>query len=195
MNNLLPKQGEVYYLPGFLSAEESLGFYHRLLEEIEWLEKPIMIFGKKMMQPRLVAWHGDKDASYKYSGLKLTPKPWTSDLLDLKQRVEESCKSSFNSVLLNLYRNETDSNGWHADDEPELGDNPIIASLSFGETRDFLLKHKTQKDLKTKIPLENGSLLIMRGETQRFWKHCLPKRTRNLEPRINLTFRLIDPPT
>lgn len=191
LSNQLPKQGEVFYFPGFYGPEESLDFYKRLQSEIPWKEEPITIFGKKIMQPRLISWHGDSGTFYKYSGLQLTPEPWTSSLEKIKNNIENYCDRSFNSALLNLYRNQQDSNGWHSDDEKELGEKPFIASVSFGETRDFLLKHKAEKDLKVKISLEPGSLLIMAGKTQECWRHTLPKRARELGPRINLTFRRI----
>lgn len=143
------------------------------------------------MQPRLVAWYGDRHLKYKYSGLELLALEWTSELLSLKHKIENFCLQSFNSVLLNLYRNQNDSNGWHSDDEKELGEDPYIASVSLGQQRDFILKHKNQPELKVKIALQSGSLLIMKGSCQKYWKHTLPKRTGPLGPRINLTYRKI----
>lgn len=188
--NLLPLDGEAYFLKNFLDADRSNELMRVLESSLNWKEEKVRIFGKWIMQPRKVAWYGDPGTDYTYSGLKHSPDVWTKELLSLKSMVEEKLSESFNSVLANLYRNERDSNGWHSDNEKELGENPVIASLSFGETREFLMRHK-QKDFKLKIPLETGSLLVMKGGTQAFWKHTLPKRTRRLGPRINLTFRKI----
>jgi alkylated DNA repair dioxygenase AlkB len=143
-------------------------------------------------QPRLVAWYGDRGSDYTYSGIKLTPRPWTDLLRDIKKRVETVSATAFNSVLLNYYRDNRDSMGFHSDDEPELGVRPIIASLSFGEERTFVLKHKVNKLAKpVRLRLESGSLLLMKGETQRYWKHGIAKTSRPCGPRINLTFRRI----
>lgn len=190
-NNLLPEQGEVFYFPEFLSPEDSQLAFNRLNGETPWRSEEIVLFGRSVMQPRLFAWYSDPGLSYGYSGLKMEILPWTPFLLDLKKRVEVKCKRHFNSVLLNLYRNEKDSNGWHSDDESELGPQPFIASLSLGEERDFLMKHKIDKEKKLKLSLASGSLLTMSGDSQKYWKHCLPKRSRPLGPRINLTFREI----
>ncbi len=189
--NLLPKDGCVLYFPHFLNKKIIKKAYEEILETTPWREEEIMIFGKKVMQPRLFSWHADPGITYKYSGLQLTPEAWTPLLLELKESVERPSAETFNSVLINLYRDQRDSNGWHSDDEKELGRQPTIASLSFGEGRDFHLKHK-KEDLGTvKIHLESGSLLIMKGATQQYWKHSIPKRSRPLQPRINLTFRNI----
>ncbi len=189
--NLLPKDGCVFYYSQFLNQNNIKKVFDELLKKTPWREEEITLFGKKVMQPRLFSWHADPGITYKYSGLQLTPEPWTPLLLRLKKSVEEPSEETFNSVLINLYRDQKDSNGWHSDDEKELGPQPTIASLSLGQARDFHLKHK-KEDLGTlKIHLEPGSLLIMKGVTQKFWKHSIPKRSRPLQPRINLTFRKI----
>lgn len=150
------------------------------------------MFGRQVAIPRLQAWYGDPNCTYRYSGLQLNPLPWTPDLLQLKARVEKLCQHTFNSVLLNLYRTGSDSNGWHSDDEKELGEQPVIASLSLGETRRFRLRHKYDKDIAPiNLNLSSGSLLCMSGHSQSCWQHCIPKTARTVGPRINLTFRNI----
>ncbi len=166
----------------------------QLTDGIEWRQEDITLFGKTYQQPRLIAWHGDSDASYRYSGKVYQPQPWTELLLRLKGVVEEASAGQFNSVLLNYYRDGRDSMGLHADDEPELGREPVIASLSLGETRSLYFRHRMRKDLKTvNVPLPSGSLLLMRGPTQQYWKHGVRKLSRQCGPRINLTFRHIFP--
>lgn len=163
-----------------------------LIGAIPWRSESIVLWGKSYVQPRLIAWYGDKDARYTYSGLTLTPQAWSPTLLRIREHVERLSEAKFNSVLLNYYRNGQDSMGFHSDDEPELGATPIIASLSLGEERTFILKHKTQKQLKPlRLSLASGSLLLMRGETQRNWRHAIEKEKRPCGPRINLTFRRI----
>lgn len=188
-SNLLPKQGEVYYYPHFFTDNETTVFFSRLQTEIEWKQEPIKIFGREIMQPRLTAWYGDK--KYSYSGIDLTPLPWTDVLLLIKERIEEISQVQFNSVLLNYYRNNQDSMGWHRDNEKELGKNPVIGSVSFGATRRFCLRHHLEKELKTTVNIEDGGYLLMKGETQHYWHHSVPKESREIGPRINLTFRYI----
>jgi alkylated DNA repair dioxygenase AlkB len=159
--------------------------------ETDWQQYSIQIFGKMLPQPRLTAWYGDKDAAYCYSGIHLTPKPFTPLIQQIKEDLESFTGFHFNSVLMNLYRNQNDSMGWHSDDEKELGFEPKIASLSFGESRMFHLKHKTLKQLKIKVALNNGSLLVMQEKMQHNWLHAIPKSTQEKRPRINLTFRKI----
>ncbi len=168
--------------------------YDSLLKELidttDWRQEEITVYGKSYLQPRLSAWHGD--LSYSYSGIRLEPLPWTPTLLDLKARVEALTEHEFNSVLLNYYRDQNDSMGMHCDDERELGPQPAISSLSLGDERTFLLKHKTRKDLKTvKLALPAGSLLLMRRDTQQYWRHGINKERHPCGPRINLTFRTI----
>lgn len=188
--NILPCDGEVYYIPEFYPPEKSQAIYEVLLKEVDWEEKTIKIFGREVMQPRKIAWYGDDGITYTYSNLRQVTKPWIPVLNDLRQKVEETTGRQFNSVLLNLYRSDQDSMGWHSDDEPELGEQPFIASLSFGHARIFQLKHKT-RPFKTSLLLESGSLLLMGGSTQQYWKHQLPKRRALCGPRINLTFRWV----
>jgi alkylated DNA repair dioxygenase AlkB len=160
----------------------------KLIETTPWRQEEIMVYGKRNLQPRLSAWYGTVE--YAYSGISLKPWPWTETLLKLKQRLEAVIGHQFNSVLLNYYRDQNDSMGMHSDDEAELGKQPVIASLSLGEERSFLLRHKYRKDIKTiKLPLSSGSLLIMRGDTQSYWKHGIAKESKPCGPRVNLTFR------
>ncbi len=162
----------------------------RLIAETEWRQERITVYGKPYLQPRLSAWHGD--LSYRYSGIRLDPLPWTPLLQQLRRRVENATGLEFNSVLLNYYRDQNDAMGMHSDDERELGPRPAIASLSLGENRDFVLKHRTRKDLQTfKLPLESGSLLLMQGPTQQHWRHGINRLKKPCGPRLNLTFRKI----
>ncbi|QOL26995.1 alpha-ketoglutarate-dependent dioxygenase AlkB [Thalassotalea sp. LPB0316] len=174
------------YLPHFISLSRARALEKRLKDEIAFSQDKISLYGKAYDIPRLQAWFGD--ASYTYSGLKMNPQPWTPALLEIKHMVEEKTHCLFNSALVNLYRNHQDSVGWHSDDEPELGDNPMIASVSLGAKRTFKLKHKNTAE-KLDIPLVEGSLLIMSGETQRYWQHAVLKEKCNTAPRINITFR------
>ena len=167
---------------------------HELIEKTPWQQESITLYGKTHLQPRLLAWYGDPNAPYSYSGNTYQPRAWTPLLLQLRDRISAISGASFNSVLLNYYRNGNDSMGSHADDEPELGDRPVIASLSLGATRRLNFKHKTSRDLRPyNLDLPSGSLLLMRGETQCYWKHSVRKQTRPCGPRINLTFRRIYP--
>lgn len=162
----------------------------QLIDSIAWRQEQITVYGKSHLQPRLSAWHGE--LSYSYSGITMKPLPWTQTLMRIKECVEDLLAYEFNSVLLNLYRDHNDSMGMHSDNERELGERPMIASLSLGEERTFLLKHKTRKDLKTiKLPLPTGSLLLMKGSTQTHWNHGIAKEKRPCGPRVNLTFRRI----
>ncbi|HWT71373.1 MAG TPA: alpha-ketoglutarate-dependent dioxygenase AlkB [Oxalicibacterium sp.] len=184
----------VQWMPALFDDGEATALFEALSTSIEWRQEDILIFGKRVPQPRLTAWYGDADAPYRYSGLQLTPRPWTALLLQIRQRVEEVTRVQYNSVLLNLYRDGKDSMGWHSDDEPELGDEPTIASLSFGQPRPFQLKPKKRDSGKiVSIELTSGSLLVMRGATQRNFLHAIPKSSRIHAPRINLTFRMIVP--
>lgn len=185
---------ELLFDPDFLPPAEAQTLLQELTSRLAWKHEPIKLFGREVMQPRLTAWHGDAGASYRYSGLQLQPEPWTPALLHLRRQVEAATGATFNSVLLNLYRSGQDSMGWHADDEPELGPEPVIASVTLGATRNFRLKprdpqHTVHAPLT--LPLTAGSLLLMRGPTQRHWLHALPKTARPVGPRLNLTFRLV----
>ncbi|MEM0952748.1 MAG: alpha-ketoglutarate-dependent dioxygenase AlkB [Pseudomonadota bacterium] len=185
---------EVLYWPQpplDIDAGETLA---QLVDETQWRQDDVKIFGKTYAQPRLHAWHGDADSQYTYSGLTLQPEPWTPLLQTLRNAVSKVSGASFNSVLLNLYRDGRDSMGMHADDERELGPNPVIASLSFGEERVLTFKHRQRRELESvKLPLGHGSLLLMRGATQHHWKHGIAKLSRSCGPRLNLTFRQVNP--
>jgi alkylated DNA repair dioxygenase AlkB len=164
----------------------------RLIAEVPWRREQVVMWGRKIHQPRLTAWYGDPGRTYAYSGIELDPLPWTPILSDIKTRVEQASQAAFNSVLLNYYRDERDSVGFHSDDEPELGARPVIASLSLGAERKFVLKHKTLKSVKpVHLPSTSGSLLLMTGDTQHCWRHGIPKESRRCGPRVNLTFRTI----
>ena len=163
-----------------------------LIGETPWRQEKIAVWGKSFTQPRLVAWYGDPGRAYSYSGIRLDPLPWTPRLLGLKDRIESAASSRFNSVLLNYYRDNNDSMGMHSDDEKELGPTPSIASVSLGAERAFVMKSKFDLNAKPKrIVLASGSLLLMKGDTQKNYKHGVPKQSARLEPRVNLTFRAI----
>jgi alkylated DNA repair dioxygenase AlkB len=188
--------GEVYYLGKLELGWDDHAVFNQLIAEVPWRQERILVWGKMHLQPRLVAWYGDRGSDYTYSGITLTPLPWTELLLEIKGRVETVTAASFNSVLLNYYRDNRDSMGFHSDDEPELGLRPVIASLSLGEERTLILKHKLNKLARpVRLKLASGSLLLMKGETQKYWTHGIAKESRPCGPRINLTFRQIVPPT
>lgn len=177
------------YLPGVIPAAEADTILDRLWRELNWQQQEISLFGRKVLQPRLTAWYGDPRASYTYSGLHLEPQPWHPLLRELKDRLEPIAGGCFNSVLANAYRDGKDSMGWHSDDEKELGDRPLIASLSLGEERRFLVRKKGQGS--SGMVLQHGSLLVMKGESQQRYQHSLPKTARVAGLRINLTYRMI----
>ena len=186
------QDGEVLYLDRFDLGQPEARLLQRLVAEIAWRSEEVMMWGRRVPQPRLTAWYGDPGRSYAYSGLRLEPMAWTPLLLDIKARVEDAVRSGFNSVLLNYYRDHRDSIGFHSDDEPELGHRPVIASVSLGDERIFVLKHRTARRVPPiRLRLASGSLLLMRGETQHRWRHGIPKETRPCGPRVNLTFRSI----
>jgi alkylated DNA repair dioxygenase AlkB len=187
----LPNASIIYY-PHFYDKKEADLIFDQLISEIPWQQDNIKIFGKTHPQPRLTALFGNEGKTYSYSNIKMQPHPWNLLLQKIKHQVESVSNANFSTVLLNYYRDGKDSNGWHADDEKELGVNPIIASLSFGAERIFQLKHITEKEMKKNILLEHGSLLLMKDSTQHFWKHQIPKTSKPIGPRINLTFRLIE---
>ena len=186
--------GMLRLYPQLFSAEESALFLDELKQEVDWKSERITMFGRSLPVPRLTAWFGDPGMRYSYSGIAVESVAWTPALLRIKARIEEVSSSTFNSVLLNYYRDGTDSVSWHSDDEPELGRDPVIGSVSFGSERPFQLRHKT---IHTAVPnrltlhLPNGSYLEMGAGVQRNWTHQLPKRARLTEERINLTFRTI----
>jgi alkylated DNA repair dioxygenase AlkB len=182
---------DLIFYPTAFTAVESDRWLAELTKTIEWRQEQIELFGRSLGLPRLTAWYGDQGKSYTYSGLTMMPTPWTKELLILKSHVDALSGVTFNSVLLNLYRTGNDSMGWHSDDEPELGQNPIIGSLSFGATRRFGLRHKFEKRLRHQLELTSGSFLLMQGKTQHYWQHQIAKTKRAIAPRINLTFRII----
>ncbi|HEX3882224.1 MAG TPA: alpha-ketoglutarate-dependent dioxygenase AlkB [Stellaceae bacterium] len=189
---VLMPDADVHYLRHLPLRRSDRDVLRQLTAEIAWRQEEIALWGRKIRQPRLTAWYGDSGRSYAYSGVVLQPLPWTPILLDIKTRVEQAAQSTFNSVLLNSYRDGRDGIGFHSDDEPELGKRPVIASLSLGEERTFVLKHKTLKSVKpVHLQLASGSLLLMRGDTQHCWRHGISKEIRHCDPRINLTFRRI----
>ena len=190
-NNLLPYDGELYFNSALLESPESDALFSRLRDSIAWEQRSITLFGKRMLQPRLIAWYGDTGANYRYSGTDYIAQEWTTELSLLRQLVEDYFKHRFNSVLLNYYRNGNDSMGWHRDNEKQLGNRPAIASLNLGATRLFKLQHIISKELR-KIELANGSALLMAGSCQQHWRHCVPKQKGIFDGRINLTFRQIE---
>lgn len=183
---------DISFMRSFYSKRVADLYLEILLQETLWRQETIKIWGKEHLQPRLVAWYGDNGARYSYSGISMEPNAWTHALLSIKSDVERITGARFNSVLINLYRDQQDSVGWHSDDEHELGRNPVIGSLSLGETRTFKLKHKSKKQEKQyAFDLTNGSLLVMAGATQKHWLHSVDKEHVVKGPRINLTFRRI----
>lgn len=189
--NLLPKDGTVNYYGKIFNQDQANHFYQKLLETIEWKNDEAIIFGKKILTKRKVAWYGEENFEYTYSKTTKNALPWTKELLELKNTIEEKTGETFNSCLLNLYHDGNEGMGYHSDGEKDLKKNGAIASLSFGAERKFSFKHKTTKE-KVELLLENGSLLMMAGTTQTFWLHRLPPTKKIFRPRINLTFRTIE---
>jgi alkylated DNA repair dioxygenase AlkB len=185
--------GDLRLWPAAFGTAEAFQLVADLRQGIAWQQEEIVIFGDRRRVPRLVAWHGDPAARYTYSGTLHVPRPWTPELERVRERVQALTGASFNAVLLNLYRDGRDGMGWHSDDEPELGPEPVIASVSLGATRRFCLRHRRRKDLKLDLALEHGGLLLMAGQTQRHWVHAVPKTARPVGERINLTFRQVQP--
>lgn len=182
---------ELIYIPDFYNKAIADGYLKDLFKDTNWQQDDIRVFGKTYKQPRLTALYGSTKKSYSYSNITMYPKKFTPQLETIKNEVELIAETSFNIVLLNLYRDGQDSNGWHADNEKELGENPIIASVSFGAERPFHFKHRTLTNEKYKLTLNHGSLLIMKGEMQHHWLHHIAKTKQTIQPRINLTFRYI----
>lgn len=201
------KDAKIVFVPQFFTPSVSDQILTNLTENIAWQQGEITLFGKKILEPRLSAWYGDEGKTYTYSSKKQEPLPWYETLIFIKTEIEKvllqtytdffetqntpSVLSLFNSVLCNFYRNGNDSMGFHSDDERELGKNPLIASVNFGETRRFLIRRKDDKTLKHELLLSHGSLLIMGGAMQHYWQHAVPKEPRRIKPRVNLTFRHI----
>jgi alkylated DNA repair dioxygenase AlkB len=187
--NLLPFHGEVFFHPGFFSLEEADRIFKVLQEGLAWQQEPIWMFGKQILQPRLTALYGDPKVPYRYSGIAMQAFPFTTELERIKKQLEEFAQHEFTHVLCNYYRDGQDSMGWHRDNEPVLGRNPKIASITFGASRSFQLRPYTEKEPRVNLELSHGSLLLMEGESQHYWEHQLPKTKKIQEPRINLTFR------
>ena len=181
----------IWYYPNFLGKKKSDLLYKRLHDEIPWQKYQIKLFGKIYDQPRLTSFHSIGNKNYDYSQIGIKNNFMTNDLRSLLKMIHKKTDYRFNSVLLNLYRDGMDSNGWHSDNEPELGNDPKIASITLGEERFFHIKHKKIKDLKYKILLKHGSLLLMGERSQTEWVHQIPKTKKKIYPRINLTYRYI----
>jgi len=182
---------DITYFPGFLQFTKATQYFTFLRNTVPWQQDEIKVYSKVYQQPRLTAFFSSNSKPYTYSNITMHPHQFGKELLEIKHKVETVANIKFNSCLLNLYRDGRDSNGWHSDDENELGQNPTIASISLGQERLFHLRHKKDKSLKHKIFLEHGSLLLMKGETQHYWHHQLPKTVKPIEERINLTFRVM----
>ena len=184
---------ELHYRPQFFPKPTADRLLQELMEKIEWTQNKIRFYGKESLVPRLEAWYGDHGKSYAYSGIQMNPKPWTKELVEIKEAIEKEAGVPFNSVLINYYRDGKDRVAWHSDDEKELGQNPIIGSVSLGAERKFKLRHKKYKEngLKAEIMLQHGSFLLMKGPTQHHWMHEIPRTAKPIGPRINLTFRII----
>ncbi len=178
--------------PGFLSADEAEALMARLLEELPWEQRPVMAGDREVMQPRLSAWCGE--LPYRFSGQTLPPRPWHPVLVELCERLEALMGVRFNHVVVNHYRDGQDHMGFHADDEPELGRNPVIAGISLGARRQFVIRSKKFPKKRRRMNLDAGSLFIMGGTMQHTWYHAVPKGSANAGPRINLTFRLLHGP-
>lgn len=187
----LENNSELIFVPSAYSATEADDLFVHLQKEIPWQQDYFRQGGRSIAAPRLQAWLGDEGANYAYSGLSFTPHPWTPTLQSIREKAESIAQHAFNSVLVNLYRDEKDSVGWHSDNEKELGPVPVIASVSLGASRRFKLQHKRKKHLRFEIHLQHGDILVMRGELQQHWQHQVPKETTPTPARINLTYRQI----
>ena len=189
---ILPLPDAVFeFYPNFFNQEEADLLFDKLMNETPWQQDDITIFGKKVAQPRLTCLFGNEGKPYSYSGLTMQPHAWNPTMMFIKEKVDKISEQNFSTVLANLYRNEKDSNGWHSDNEKELGRNPIIASVSFGEERKFQLKHISDNNVKLSLILNHGSLLVMKEGCQIHYKHQIPKAAQPKNARINLTFRTI----
>lgn len=186
----LPK-ADIDYYPNLIHQEKANYYFEKLKSEIPWQQDDITVFGKTYAQPRLTALYANNDKPYSYSNITMKPHLFNDELLEIKTLIEELVNLEFTTCLLNFYRDGKDSNGWHADDEKELGKNPIIASITLGQERLFHLRYKNDKTIKHKLMLQHGSLLLMKGETQHYWQHQIAKTSKQIGDRINLTFRII----
>lgn len=185
---VLPKDGYAFYLKDVFDVAASFDMFEYLIHHIPWKQDEVILYGKKILTRREFSWYGDEPYNYGYSKIQRSALPWTPELTDIKVKVEEICGETFNCCLLNFYHTGNEGMGWHSDDEKVMQAGGLIASLSLGAARKFRFKHKSQP-LQTEILLENGSLLLMGGETQKYWQHQLPVSKKVKEPRINLTFR------
>jgi alkylated DNA repair dioxygenase AlkB len=189
--NLDLPDSDIIYYPNFIEAQKANSLFEIFKNTIRWQQDDIKVFGKVYAQPRLTALYGNNGKPYSYSNITMKPHEFTNELLEIKRQIESKTSAVFTTCLLNLYRDGKDSNGWHADNEKELGKNPVIASITLGQERFFHLKHRKNKELKHKLLLEHGSLLLMQGKTQHNWLHQIPKTKKPIGERINLTFRVI----
>lgn len=187
---LLPYDGSALFYNWVLADRDDIQIFKDLNEELPWEARTLRMFGKEVPQPRLISWFADPGCEYSYSGISMNLNPWTQQLLELKILCERLSEAQFNSLLVNLYRNGKDKNSWHSDDEPELGIEPCIASLSLGATRRFKFRHRESKEV-VECSLPSGSLVVMSGLSQKMWQHEVPRESKVTEPRINLTFRRV----
>ncbi|MGQ0802139.1 MAG: alpha-ketoglutarate-dependent dioxygenase AlkB family protein [Pseudomarimonas sp.] len=194
MSRIDLRSASLCFDPEFLAFDAASTAFDELDAEIRWEQHHVRLFGRDVPAPRMSCWIGDSDASYTYSRIRFEPRPWPSSVLRVKQLVEATVSARFNSVLANRYRNGADGMGWHADDEPELGPQPIIASLSLGSSRRFLLRNRNLPRNRLALLLTHGSLLVMRGDTQTHYQHAVPRTAKPCGARINLTFRQIQTP-
>ena len=185
---------DVTYWPAYFGPDDRTRLLEELLGTTAWRQDSITMYGKPVPIPRLQAWYGDPGRTYTYSNIEMAPQPWTAALLEVKSAIEPAAGVTFNSVLCNRYRHGGDGVAWHSDDEPELGVDPVIGSVSFGATRPFRFRHRHDPDLTHELDLAPGSLLVMRGSTQACWKHQIAKTTKPVGERVNLTFRVIVDP-
>lgn len=194
-DQLVPNKGLptdiLEYRPGIFSAEESAGLMEKFIREVPWQQRVVQMYGKEVITPRLTAWYGDPQLYYPLTGYEANPLDWTPDLLGIKQRVESLAGVSFHGVLLNYYRDGSDSVAWHSDNDGVPGKNRIVASVSFGQARNFDVRRINDHSIKHAVLLENGSYILMKGNFQDQWEHRIAKSTKPMRPRINLTFRII----
>ena len=193
MESINLPDAEITYFDRFFPVENSDRLLDSLINQIQWKQNTIRFYGKESPVPRLEAWYGDPGMSYSYSGIRMDPLPWTEDLVEITKIIEPVSMTTFNSVLINFYRDGKDRVAWHSDDEKELGKKPIIGSVSFGAERKFKLRHKKYREngLRSEIMLKHGSFLLMSGSTQSHWAHEIPRTAKPLGPRVNLTYRKI----
>lgn len=182
---------DIIYFPRFLDMDKANFYFEHFKAVVPWQQDDIKVFGKVYPQPRLTALYGNNGKPYAYSNITMQPHEFSEALLEIKSKIETETSALFTTCLMNRYRNGTDSNGWHSDNEKELGRNPVIASITLGQERYFNLKHREDKNIKHKLLLQHGSLLLMQGATQHHWLHQIPKTAKPIGERINLTFRVI----